>query len=187
MWNLNSVGQSVHFICHQCNNCLKADSLGSCLLLPMWVPDCSRSRPDAFSYQMMHKVTKSSFGLYPTIPSYGGYLVYCVCLLFCLFVWLLSRYECKWQQISFSKRNIFLYTENKTRIYRTKYNWSVLLELNRNIRRTKTATSICSTAGYPQLRVAKPRYTRRKTAVNIHSSICILGMSAHLTFIYPLK
>ena len=58
----------------------------------------------------------------------------------------MSVMQCKWQQISFSKRNIFLYTENKTRICRTKYNWSVLLELNRNIRRTKTATSICSTA-----------------------------------------
>ena len=82
----------------------------------------------------------------------------------------MSVMQCKWQQISFSKRNIFLYTENKTRLYRTKYNWSVLLKLNRNIRRTKTATSICSTAGYPQLIVAKPRYTRRKTAVKIHST-----------------
>jgi len=31
----------------------------------------------------------------------------------------MSVMQCKWQQISFSKRNIFLYTENKTRICRT--------------------------------------------------------------------
>jgi len=48
----------------------------------------------------------------------------------------------------FSKKNIFLYTENKTRIYRTKYSWTVLLELNQKYTQKKdcSATNIRSTA-----------------------------------------
>jgi len=37
----------------------------------------------------------------------------------------------------FFKKNIFFYTENKTRIYRTKYNWTVLIELNQKYTQKK--------------------------------------------------
>ena len=87
----------------------------------------------------------------------------------------LSRYECLAMQVAtdfFLKKNIFLYTENKTRIYRTKIQMDCLSRIKQKytqeerLLRVSTAQRLKTATGYPQLKVARPRYTSGQKTTN---------------------